>query len=100
MPRRHGSTFLLRGRSPVPRTAGPSTWALASSLSGDPLANKCRAAFQRGASGFAPCQEPHGVLIDEIDFLEVQNESTSRRFAFNQPAEVWEMLAVDATAQR
>src|SRR5262249_61901998 len=99
MHRRHGSTSLL-GRPSIPGTAGPSTWAFASSsLSGDPLANICGAAFQRGASGFAPCQEPHGVLIDQVDFLEVQNESTLRVFAFDQSSEFREVLGVDATAQ-
>jgi len=70
------------------------------SLSGDPLANVRCAAFQRGTSRFAPCQEPHRVLIDELDLLEVQSESTLRVFAFDHPSEVREMLGVDATTQR
>ena len=70
------------------------------SLSRDPLANIWSAAFQPGASGFTPCQEPHRVLIDELDLLEIQSESTLPVFAFDQPSEVWEMLAVDATTQR
>jgi len=39
-------------------------------------------------------------LIDELDLLEIQSESTLPVFAFDQPSEVWEMLAVDATTQR
>ena len=41
-----------------------------------------------------------GPLIDELDLLEIQSESTLPVFAFDQPSEVWEMLAVDATTQR
>src|SRR5262249_19855646 len=78
------------------RTSGRSSPLPGSSLSGDPLANIWSAGFQLGAGGFTPCQEPHRILIDEIDFLEIQCETTLPIFIFDQPLEAREMLALDA----
>src|SRR5262245_5592223 len=57
----------------VPLSTGPLRCC---SLTDDPLTNIWRAAFEGGAGRFPPRQEPDRVLIDEFDFLEVQNEST------------------------
>ena len=44
------------------------------SLSGDPLADVCRAVFQRCASGLALCKEGHRVAIDELDLAEIERQ--------------------------
>jgi len=84
----------------MPARAGPAPWALAfCSLSGDPLADVCRAVFQRCASRFVLCEEAHRVAIGELDLPQVEREHSLSILALDQPSQLREMLGFDAPTQ-
>src|SRR2546428_8608642 len=69
------------------------------SLSGDPLADVCRAVFQRCASRFALCEEGHRVAIDQLDLAEIERQRAPSFLALDEASELREILRFDAATQ-
>src|SRR5262245_1912967 len=89
--------LLLRLMSP------PLRWrrlAVPVVLSRDPFANVRRAVLQPDAVRLAAREKRHGLPVDETHLREVERAHTPRRLFREQPLQLGEVRALDATTQR
>src|SRR5262249_57877813 len=68
-------------------------------LAGGPRANVCRAVLQSDARPFTAGEEADGLAVDQPYILEVQHGQLVRSVLVDQPLQLGEVLALDATAE-
>ena len=68
-------------------------------LPGDPLANVCRAVLQSDARPFTAGEEADGLAVDQPYVLEVERDQLVRSVLVEQPLQLGEVFAFDATAE-
>ena len=68
-------------------------------LPGYPLANVCRAVLQSDASPFTAREKGNRLAVDQSYVLKVERDQLVRSVLVDQPLQLGEMLAFDATAE-